>query len=592
MSSAAESVQMLNVQIDGVWHQFPKGTRVIEACEQAGSYVPRYCYHKKLSSPGNCRMCLIEMGFPRLGPDRKPELGSDNKPVINWMPRPQISCAQDIAEGMGVRTNSPLVKECQRGVMEFLLINHPLDCPICDQAGECRLQEFSVDFGMSKSRFLEHKVKKPKNVVLGPRVTLDDERCILCSRCIRFCQEVAHDDVLGFVDRGSYTVLAAHPGKDLENNYSLNTVDICPVGALTSTDFRFKMRVWFLKETKSICTSCATGCNTIVGTREDVIYRQTPRENDHVNSCWMCDYGRLNFKYLEAGNRLLEPQIFLEGKLAYTDWATAISQAALQLKQFPGPEIAIIASARMTNEELWLAAQLAKSLGTEWIDIVPRREPGDNILLSEDRNPNTNGARLILGSECEPGANLLAISEAVKSGKIKALLILKENTMHLGVTVEQLAKLPVLIMMNILSNEATEKATIVLPACGFAEKRGSMVNGKGRLQRLNRAVRPPGNVRDDWEILRDLLQAVGGGDSILTIDDVFRRISETVPQFAGLSLNKIGDLGVHILQMEELPPVRPRDDEAIEQAVAMQARRRAVGRQVDEVRKAATAGTH
>ena len=567
---------MLNVQIDGVWHQFPKRTRVIEACEQVGSYVPRYCYHKKLSSPGNCRMCLTEMGFPKLGPDRKPELGPDNKPIINWMPRPQISCAQDVAEGMGVRTNSALVKECQRGVMEFLLINHPLDCPICDQAGECRLQEFSVDFGTSKSRFLENKVKKPKNVVLGPRVRLDDERCILCSRCIRFCQEIAHDDVLGFVDRGSYTVLTAYPGKRLENNYSLNTVDICPVGALTSTDFRFKMRVWFLKETKSICTSCATGCNTVIGSREDVIYRQTPRENDHVNSCWMCDYGRLNYKYLEAENRLLEPQIRFGEKLIATDWSTAILQAALQLKGFSGSEIAIIASGRMTNEELWLTSQLAKSLGTQRIDIVPRREPGDNILLSEDRNPNTNGARLILGSQSEPGANLLAIADAVKSGRIKALVILKENTMHLGIPVEQLEQLPVLIMMNILPNEATEKATVVLPGCGFAEKRGSMVNGKGRLQRLNRAVRPPGNACDDWEILRDLLQAIGGGDSLLSIDDVFRRISETVPQFAGLTLSKIGDLGTHILQMDELPPAHPSDDEKIEQAVAMQARRRVV----------------
>jgi len=567
---------MLNVQIDGVWHQFPKGTRVIEACERVGSYVPRYCYHKKLSSPGNCRMCLTEMGFPKLGPDRKPELGPDNKPIINWMPRPQISCAQDVAEGMGVRTNSPLVKECQRGVMEFLLINHPLDCPICDQAGECRLQEFSVDFGTSKSRFLENKVKKPKNVVLGPRVRLDDERCILCSRCIRFCQEIAHDDVLGFVDRGSYTVLTAYPGKRLENNYSLNTVDICPVGALTSTDFRFKMRVWFLKETKSICTSCATGCNTVIGSREDVIHRQTPRENDHVNSCWMCDYGRLNFKYLEAENRLLEPQIRFGEKLIPTDWSTAIAQAALQLKGFSGSEIAIIASGRMTNEELWLTLQLAKSLDTQRIDIVPRREPGDNILLSEDRNPNTNGARLILGSKSEPGANLLAIADAVRSGRIKALVILKENTMHLGIPVEELAQLPVLIMMNVLPNEATEKATVLLPGCGFAEKRGSMVNGKGRLQRLNRAVRPPGNARDDWEILRDLLQAIGGGDSLLSIDDVFRRISETVPQFAGLTLSKIGDLGAHILQMDELPPAHPSDDEKIEQAVAMQARRRAV----------------
>ncbi|OLD91061.1 MAG: NADH dehydrogenase [Verrucomicrobia bacterium 13_1_20CM_4_54_11] len=576
MSDQAPSSQMPNVQIDGVWHQFPKGTRVIEACERVGSYVPRYCYHKKLSSPGNCRMCLTEMGFPKLGPDRKPELGPDNKPIINWMPRPQISCAQDVAEGMGVRTNSPLVKECQRGVMEFLLINHPLDCPICDQAGECRLQEFSVDFGTSKSRFLENKVKKPKNVVLGPRVRLDDERCILCSRCIRFCQEIAHDDVLGFVDRGSYTVLTAYPGKRLENNYSLNTVDICPVGALTSTDFRFKMRVWFLKETKSICTSCATGCNTVIGSREDVIHRQTPRENDHVNSCWMCDYGRLNFKYLEAENRLLEPQIRFGEKLIPTDWSTAIAQAALQLKGFSGSEIAIIASGRMTNEELWLTLQLAKSLDTQRIDIVPRREPGDNILLSEDRNPNTNGARLILGSKSEPGANLLAIADAVRSGRIKALVILKENTMHLGIPVEELAQLPVLIMMNVLPNEATEKATVLLPGCGFAEKRGSMVNGKGRLQRLNRAVRPPGNARDDWEILRDLLQAIGGGDSLLSIDDVFRRISETVPQFAGLTLSKIGDLGTHILQMDELPPAHPSDDEKIEQAVAMQARRRAV----------------
>jgi len=583
------SVPLFNVQIDGVWHQFPKGTRVIEACEQVGVYVPRYCYHKKLSSPGNCRMCLIEMGFPRLGPDRKPELGADEKPIINWIPRPQISCAQDVSDGMAVRTNSPLVKECQRGVMEFLLINHPLDCPICDQAGECRLQEFSVDFGDSKSRFLENKVKKPKNVPIGPRVTLDDERCILCSRCIRFCQEIAHDDVLGFVDRGSHTVLTAHPGKRLENNYSLNTVDICPVGALTSTDFRFKMRVWFLKETKSICTSCATGCNTIIGTREDVIYRQTPRENDHVNSTWMCDYGRLNFKFLEAENRLLEPQIRFDGKLLTADWPTAIAQAALQLKQFSGAEIAIIASGRMTNEELWLTSQLAKSLGTQMIDIVPRRGPGDDILFSKDRNPNTNGARLILASTSEPGANLLTIADAVKSGQIKALAIFKENTMHLGIPVERLTKLPVFVVMNVLPNEATEKATVVLPASGFAEKRGSMINGRGRLQRLNRAVRPPGNARDDWESLRDLLQAAGGGDSLPSIDDVFRQMSETVPHFAGLSLSKIGDLGVHILDMEELPPTHPSDEEKIELAVAIQARRQAVGRQVVEARTGSTA---
>jgi NADH-quinone oxidoreductase subunit G len=571
MREAIESpVPMFNVQIDGVWRQFPKGTRVIEACEQAGSYIPRYCYHNKLSSPGNCRMCLIEMGMPKLGPDRKPELGADGKPVINWMPRPQISCAQDIADGMGVRTNSPLAKECQRGVMEFLLINHPLDCPICDQAGECHLQEFSVQYGTAESRFLENKVKKPKNVVLGPRVTLDDERCILCSRCIRFCQEIAKDDVLGFVDRGSHTVLTAHPGKRLENNYSLNTVDICPVGALTSSDFRFKMRVWFLKETKSICTSCATGCNTLIGTREDIIYRQTPRENNAVNSCWMCDYGRLNFGYLESENRLLEPRASSGEKLAAVDWKTAITQAALQLRQFSGWEIAIVASGRMTNEELWLTRQIARSLGVRYIDIVPRSGAGDDILLSEDRNPNTNGARLILQLNSEPGAKLSAIAEAMKSGQVKVLIALGENPTKFGISAEQLSNLPAFIAMDILSNAATEYATVLLPSFGFAEKRGSMINGKGRLQRLNRAVRPPGTARDDWEILRDLLQALGGGNSetssragaIYSIEDVFRKMSDAVPEFAGLSLSKIGDLGVQIMQANESPA--PPVDSAVE----------------------------
>jgi NADH-quinone oxidoreductase subunit G len=556
MSESAPS--LFNVQINGTWHRFPKGTRVIEACEQAGFFVPRYCYHKKLTSPGNCRMCLIEMGMPRMGPDRKPELGPDGKPVINWMPRPQICCAQDVAEGMGVRTDSPLAQECRRGVMEFLLINHPLDCPICDQAGECQLQEFSVDYGNSSSRFLENKVKKPKNVELGPRVTLDDERCILCSRCIRFCQEIVHDDVLGFVDRGSHSVLTAHPGKRLENNYSLNTVDICPVGALTSSDFRFKMRVWFLKETKSICTSCATGCNTIIGTRQDVIYRQTPRENNAVNSSWMCDYGRLNFAYLESEMRLLEPQAFLNGKLEASTWKNAISEAAMQLRQLPGSQIAVLASGRMTNEELWLTAKLARHLGVEVLDIVPRTGPGDDILLSTDRNPNTNGAKLILGLTSDPGAKLPFMAQKIAGGEIRALIALGENPLKLGISAKQLAELPALIVMDILANDATPLASAVFPSFGFAEKRGSMINGKGRLQRLNRAVVGPGAARDDWEILRDLIQACTQQNGIYSIEDVFREMSTAIPQFIDLNLSKIGDLGVQVLQMPtELPPGEP-----------------------------------
>jgi NADH-quinone oxidoreductase subunit G len=538
--------ELLNVQIDGVWHQFPKGTRVIEACGQANKFIPRYCYHPKLSSPGNCRMCLIEMGMPRMGPDRKPELGPDGKPVVNWIPRPQISCAQDIAEGMGIRTDSPMAQECRKGVMEFLLINHPLDCPICDQAGECELQEFSVEYGAAGSRFVEEKVKKPKHVELGPRVTLDDERCILCSRCVRFMKEVAQDDVLGFASRGSLSYLTAHPGKRLDNNYSLNTVDICPVGALTSTDFRFKMRVWFLKETKSICTDCATGCNTLIGTRQDIIYRQTPRQNDSVNSDWMCDRGRLDFHFVNSEDRLKHPQVREETGLKATSWTAALAKASQELKQFKKNQIAVLASARATNEELWLTGKLIQALDTDCYDVLPRLGEADHLLVSADRNPNTHGAQLLNITGEHPGVNLPSIAEGIRSGAIKAVVALGEDLVEIGLTTPDLKKLSSLIAVSILPNETTRQATVLLPSFAFAEKRGSMVNGKNRLQRLNRAIRGPGEARDDWEIIRDLIQPLTGSNGIYLIEDVFRQMAEAIPALKGLTLSRISDLGVEL----------------------------------------------
>jgi NADH-quinone oxidoreductase subunit G len=541
-------VQMLNVQIDGIWMQFPKGTRVIEACRQARKAIPHYCYHPKLTSPGNCRMCLVEMGMPKMTPDRKPVIADDGKPEIAWIPRPQISCAQDVAEGMAVRTTSSMVEECRKGVMEFLLINHPLDCPICDQAGECKLQEFSVEYGNANSRFLDQKVKKPKNVDLGPRVVLDAERCILCTRCIRFMQEIAKDDCIGIVDRGSFSSIACHPDKALTSNYSLNTVDICPVGALTSADFRFKMRVWFLKETRTIDVNCGTGANIIVSARENVIYRITPRQNDAVNSCWLPDSHRLNFKYVSDERRLKVSMVKGES----VEWRTAIAIAAEMLKAHASDKIGLIASARATNEELFLVRRLTGALGIDkQHDIVPRTGESDGLLVAADRNPNTTGAKLLGLTTSRPGYRLKRIADGVRSGAIKALVCLGEDATKAGLSEHDLKRLDALIVMDILPNKTTPYATVLLPSSAWCEKRGSMINVKGRLQRLNQALTAPGLARDDWEILRDLIQAISGSNGLYMIEDVFKQMAAEVKEFAGLSLSKIGDLGVPLINVDE-----------------------------------------
>lgn len=548
---------MVNVQVDGAWIQVPTGTRMIEVCKQAEKEVPHYCYHTKLSSPGNCRMCLVQMGMPnRPAPGESPRYEDDGYQQISWMPRPVIACANTVAENMGIRTAGELVEECRNGVMEFLLINHPLDCPICDQAGECGLQEFSVEHGRGTSRFEEMKVKKPKNVEIGPRIRLDDERCIMCSRCIRFMDEVADDPVLGFIDRGTHTTLTVHPGRRLDNNYSLNTADICPVGALTSNDFRFQMRVWFLKETKSIDVNCGTGCNTVIWTRGNEIFRITPRENNDVNSSWMPDSHRLNFHYLHAETRLGDPFIRRGFKHEVSDWGAAISETVEGLQGFKGEEIAVIGSGRMTNEELYLLRRLADTLETDLISLVPRLGKSDGKLISADRNPNTSGAKLIWASQ-DPYAKLDAIRQGVETGRIKALIVFYEDLLgDAQFEADDLAKLEFLVSNNILTNGTAKASHVVLPGAGFAEKRGSLVNVTGRLQRLNQAIPPPPGAMDDWEIIRDLIKALAPDEpSRYLLEEVFSEIADDVDEFEELTLSKIGDLGIPILDTGESIPL-------------------------------------
>lgn len=557
---------MVNVQIDGQWIQVPKGTRMIEACKMLEKDVPHYCYHPKLSSPGNCRMCLVQMGMPpRPMPGEEPKYGDDGFQEIGFMPRPVIACANTVSENMGIRTQGELVEACREGVMEFLLINHPLDCPICDQAGECKLQEFSVQHGRGESRFVENKIKKPKNVDIGKNIRLDDERCIMCSRCIRFMDEIADDPVLGFSERGTHTTLTVHPGHRLDNNYSLNTADICPVGALTSNDFRFQMRVWFLKETKSIDLNCGTGANTIVWTRGNEIYRVTPRENNEVNSCWMPDSHRLNFHYLHSEARLTSPMVKKSGQHVETSWLEAVQKTTEALTGRQKDEVAIVASARMSNEELFLVKKIAQELGTELLAIVPRMGESDGKLISADRNPNTTGAKLIFGED-DPAAKLDAIREGVASGKIRALLTFQENLLkEAGFKKEALEKLDFLASSHILANPTAQVSDVVLPGAGFAEKRGTYVNITGRLQRSFQAILPPGAAREDWETLAAILAGLNKNFTPpASIDGVIKLLASEIPEFSGHSFGSIGDQGLIITETGETIPLIEQEKARVE----------------------------
>ncbi len=491
---APAAIEKIKVKVDGREIEVPKTmpdpitgrqipTTMIQACEMAKTDVPHYCYHPKLPVVGNCRMCLVEYGTPALGPDRKPVMNADGTPKIAKSPRPAISCATPISPGMEIYTTTPGVKQMREGVLESLLINHPLDCPICDQAGECKLQEYSVDYGQSASRFVEPKVHKPKAIDLGPRIMLDAERCILCTRCIRFTKDIAGDDALGIVNRGSFNTIATFPGMPFDNNYTLNTADICPVGALTTKDFRFQMRVWFLKETKSLCTSCGTGCNTVIGSREGKMYRYTPRDNDAVNGPWMCDAGRLNYKWLGREDRLKD--VLWRGQK--TTWMAALNELASKLKKAEAGSVAIVASARQTNEELWLLSKLKTKLNA-LSDSVPRTGEADKLLVSADKNPNTNGARLTGICYTEMGVNLPQIAAGIKSGKIKTLIVFGEDVTKHGISADVLGKLETLIVSEILPNETTKLAHYVLPGCAHAEKRGTFTSTKGRVQKFMKAV--------------------------------------------------------------------------------------------------------
>jgi NADH-quinone oxidoreductase subunit G len=519
---------MPNFTLNGISVDVPEGTTVLQAAKTVGIEIPHYCYHPKLSIAGNCRMCLVEVEkFPKL----------------------QIACNTVVTEGMVVKSDTEKVRQAVTGVLELMLINHPVDCPICDQAGECGLQIYYMKYGLHKSRFaFEDKVHKKKVQDIGGQIVLDAERCILCSRCIRFLQEVTGTSELEFFRRGDHSEISIFPGRPLDNQYTGNLADICPVGALTSKDFRFKCRVWFLRGTRSICPGCANGCNVEAHFKEDIVYRLKPRRNDDVNRTWMCDPGRLEYKKANEA-RLLTPVVRENGSLKAEAWEAALSFAAFRLwetvEAHGAASVAVIASPAFSNEELYLARKLAEEvLRTPNIGFSPRSSGNglsDDFLIKADKNPNTRGAQLLGISE----EKFDDIVRKIEGGEVKALLVFGNELADFPGerTAELLSRVPFVAQVGTNEGAVSLAAHAVLPSASFVERGGTFTNHAGRVQRFWMGFPPRGNARGGVEILVGLANRLGAGWTFAGEASVFRAIARSEAPFAGMSYESLGELG-------------------------------------------------
>ncbi len=550
---------MPNINIDGKAIDFKAGQTIIEAARDHGIEIPHFCWHPKLSVSGNCRICLVE---------------------VEKMPKLVIACSTLASEGMVVHTKSEKVIAAQNAVMEFLLINHPLDCPICDEAGECKLQDYAYKYGVGESRFVEEKVHKDKRVALGPRVMFDGERCISCSRCIRFCDEIAKDPELTFIKRGDRVTIVTYPGEELDNPYSMNVIDICPVGALTSRDFRFKARVWDMSSTNSVCIGCSRGCNTEMWVRNNEILRLTPRQNEEVNSYWMCDHGRVNtFKFINSDTRINSPQIRKDGQLHEISWDDAFSEAGKRLKSFSKDQIAVIGSPYATCEDNYLVTKFARTvLQTGNLDFIRHIdvEFADQILRTDDLTPNSRGAELTGVQPSKNGMDVDGILNAIKDKKIKALYLIEDDIVEAYPEFENaIAGLEQFIVHSTNQNKSTALADLVFPAAAFAEKNGTFVNIDGMVQRIRPAVSVVEqdrtldgmslsrldkfgtkwdrwasgkkiNALPSWKILIALSKAMGSKMKFNMAEEVFTEIAASIDEFKGLDYDVIGELGVKI----------------------------------------------
>jgi NADH-quinone oxidoreductase subunit G len=524
------------VTIDDRAVEVPVGTNLIDAAQQVGIQIPHYCYHPRLSVVGQCRMCVVQ---------------------VAGMPKLQAACStQVMKDGMVVKTGVPEVVEAQRAVMEYLLINHPLDCPICDQAGECGLQDYSFKHGQAFSRFrYEEKRTYPEKerIPLGPHVMLNMNRCIQCTRCIRFTAEISKTGELGFFERGAATEIGVFPGRPLDNPLSANVVDVCPVGALTSTEFRFAERVWYLDKKPSICTGCDAGCNVTLEHRRGVIKRYKPRLNPAVNDYWLCDYGRNSHARYRELPRLISPQVRRENALAPTTWKDALDLVHHRLRtRATEGALAFLGSGFLTTEEAFLLARLADQVASPhrsiWVDSGPARtvpNPQGGV-TGHDAAPNRRGAEL---AGLRPGPEGLDAHELLlgEGAARCALLFVADSDFgraaHDPRVVERLRKARTLVVMGWAATPLAEAADVVLPVATHAERGGTFVNVDGRLQRFAGAFPAPAQVLSAFDILVDLLGRFDATYRGLSVGAAFDQLATEVETFSGLTFAQLPATG-------------------------------------------------
>ena len=534
---------MPHIEIDGRPVEVPAGTNLIEAAKQLNAEIPHYCYHPGLAIVGSCRMCQVEVEQ------------NGRKSIV-------IGCNTPAADGMKVITRTESVHKLRSSVLEFYLQHHPLDCPICDDAGECDLQNYYMEYGLHDSRVdLVEKARKHKVQDIGPTVVLDSERCVLCSRCVRFCREIAGTDELGIFGHSGSTELMNVPGKKLENDYAGNVVDLCPVGALTDKDFRFKRRVWYLKRATSICTGCSRGCNIFVDHETDRAYKDPqrriqrfkPRYNRLVNEWWMCDRGRYSYHQVDSTDRFIAPATKSSSNGHSITVEEVIERATARIKAAiasSGPQsVGIIGSARSSNEDLYVLKRFADHLKITHFDVTLASEPKgkeDEILMKADLAPNRRGAREIGVWPADGASNGDEMLAAATEGEFDVLIVVNHDVTK-QLSAREQKKLDehcgYILYLTTHDSATVGLAEDSLPIAVWAERDGTYTNFQGRIQRAPRVFEPRGLAIPEWQVWEKLAQRLGLTLTYLSARGVFDTIGETIPTFKGLTWEGLGDSG-------------------------------------------------